>query len=50
MATRITPTALKFMKFCTGEVMMKRIPSAVSSPRTAMVTCSTWSVAGSITS
>ncbi len=46
MATMMTPTALKLMKFCTTEVNMKRTPSAVSRLRAVLVACSTWSVSG----
>ena len=50
MATMITPTALKFMKFCTTPVNMNRMPSVVSSPRTAVVACSILCVSGLTTS
>ncbi len=40
IATMITPTAWKFMKFVTTPVNMKRMPSAVSRLRAAVVTVS----------
>ncbi len=37
IATRITPTPVKPRKFATGEVSMKRMPSAESRLRTSVV-------------
>jgi len=43
MATMMTPTALRFMKFCTTEVNMNRMPSSVSRLCTeALASSSSW--------
>ena len=49
IATMMTPTAWKFMKFCTTPVNMNRMPSAVSRLRATVVTVSTLCVSGLIT-
>jgi hypothetical protein len=48
IATMITPTALKFMKFWTTPVNMNRIPSTVSRLRATVVTSSSSWVSGLI--
>ena len=50
MATMMTPTAPKFMKFGTIEVKRKRMPSAESRLRTVVVWVTTSWVTGSIAS
>ena len=50
IATMITPTAPKFMKFGTIEVKIKRMPSAESRLLTVVVWVTTAWVAGSIAS
>jgi hypothetical protein len=47
MATMMTPTALKFMKFWTTPVYMNRMPSTVSRLRATVVTLLISSVSGS---
>jgi hypothetical protein len=46
----MTPTAWKFMKFCTTPVNMKRMPSTVSRLRAIVVIFSILWVSGLITS
>jgi hypothetical protein len=46
MATMMTPTALKFMKFCTTDTNMKRMPSSDSRLFTVLVAVSSLWVSG----
>ena len=50
MATMMTPTAWKLMKFCTTPANMNRMPSAVRRLRATVVIFSTLCVSGLITS
>ena len=42
IATRMMPTTPKLLKLATGDVIMKRMPSAVRRPLTAVVSVSMW--------